>query len=323
MNFWSQGSGLYRARRRTLPNRGPIVVDPTSLWLAILALGAAVINGGIGYGFSSIVTPVAIFWYSNKILNPSLVLVEVLVNLALLVRERRFVRVTWPRARPVVSTLLPGVILGTAGLTYLAVNDVKLVVYAALLPLVTLQLLGLRRPIRDERKGGAAVGAGIGFLYALTTISGPPLALFLRNQGLSKDEFRCTIAQVRVAESTLTLAAYVGFSTFFSAGLVSLPSFALLPYLIVPVVVGVPLGTLGLTRVSPEYFRRLVMGVDGVFVSYGLARILVTLRWTTSEIGYVVMAMLFAVVGVLAWLSLRSLSASSSASVPSAGGDDG
>lgn len=298
-------------------------MDPNALYLALLALGAALINGGIGYGFSSIITPIAIFWYPNKVLNPALVLVEVAVNLALLVRERRHVRATWPRARPLIVTLWPGVLLGTLGLTFLAINDVKFLVYATLLPLVALQLLGVSRPLRNERRGAAAVGSGIGFLYALTTISGPPLALFLRNQGLTKDEFRCTIAQIRLAESTLTLGTYVAFSAFFHAGLVSLPAVGLLPYLVLPVLVGVPLGAWWLTRVSPEFFRRFVMAVDGVFVSYGLSRIVVTLRWVGSDTGYLLMVLLFASVATLAWYALRHLPQASGPPAPLAGNGDG
>lgn len=291
-------------------------MDLNQIWLAILALGAALINGGIGYGFSSIITPIAIFWYSNKVLNPALVMVEVAVNVALVLRERRYIRATWPRARPVVSTLLPGIILGTIGLTSLAVNDVKIVVYATLFPLVALQLLGYSRPFKNEKRGGAAVGPGIGFLYALTTISGPPLALFLRNQGLSKDEFRCTIAQVRLAESSLTLSTYLVFSSFFSAKLVTLPSVTLLPYLVIPVVIGVPIGTLFLTRVSPEYFRRFVMIVDGIFVSYGLSRTFVTVGWMSSNNGYLLMVGLFAVTLLLGWVALRALAPTERRVVP-------
>ncbi|MGI0133143.1 MAG: sulfite exporter TauE/SafE family protein [Thermoplasmata archaeon] len=250
-------------------------MDPmSSVWLALTALGAAVINGAVGYGFSSVLTPIALFWYSNKVLNPALVTVEFAVNLTLLVRERGLLRATWGRARPVISTLAPGVVLGTIGLTVLAVTDVKLVVYAALFPLVALQLLGVRRPLKNERAGGMAVGTGVGFLYALTTISGPPLAIFLRNQGLSKEEFRCTIAQIRFAESSLTLGAYLAFSAWFHAGLVSMPSLALLPYLVIPVVIGVPLGALLLRSVSRESFTRVVVAVDAVIVAYALAHTL-------------------------------------------------
>ncbi len=284
-------------------------MDPlTSIWLAIVALGAALVNGAVGYGFSSIITPIAILWYSNKVLNPALVIVEVAVNLTLLVRERKYIRATWGRANPVISTLFPGVLLGTIGLTYLAVNDVKLIVYGALLPLSALQLLGISRPFKNEARGGRAMGPGIGFLYSLTTISGPPLALFFRNQGLSKNEFRCTMAQVRVAESTLTLGTYLAFSYFFGAGLVSTPALSLLPYLFVPVIVGVPVGTLLLRSVSPEFFRRFVMAIDGILVSYGLSRTLATLNWISNNASYVLMVLLFAVVAVMAWYALRQLS---------------
>ena len=280
-------------------------MDLTSIWLALLAWGAAIINGAVGYGFSSIVTPVAILWYSNKVLNPALVIVEVVVNITLLVRERKYIAGTWSRARPVVTTLLPGVVLGTLGLTYLAVNDVKVIVYATLLPLVVLQLIGFYRPFKNERRGGMMVGPGIGFLYSLTTISGPPLALFLRNQGLSKNEFRCAIAQIRVAESSLTLGTYVIFSTLFGANLVTLPSVGLLPFLFIPVLIGVPIGTLLLRSFSPEFFRRLVMSVDAIVVSYGLTRVMVSLKWVSTQTSEILLGVMFAGVGVLTWLALR------------------
>jgi uncharacterized protein len=276
-----------------------------SLWLAILAFGAAVLNGAVGYGFSSTVTPLALVWYSNKVLNPALVIVEVCVNVALLTRERKHISATWSRARPVVTTLLPGIILGSIGLAYLAVNDVKVIVYIVLLPLIGAQLWGVYRPFRNERRTGAAVGPGIGFLYALTTISGPPLALFLRNQGMSKNEFRCTIAQIRVAESSLTLGTYLVFDQFFGTNLVSLPALSLLPYLFIPVLVGVPLGTLLLGAVSPEFFRRFIMAVDGVFVSYGLSRVVVVLNWVTSNQGNVLFGLLLLVVAILGVVALN------------------
>jgi uncharacterized protein len=281
-------------------------MDPLSgIWLALVALGAAIVNGAVGYGFSSTITPIAILWYSNKVLNPALVIVEVVVNSVLLWRERRFISRTWVRARPVVFTLFPGVVLGTIGLTYLAVNDVKVVVYLVLLPLVALQIYGFTRPFRNEVRGSASIGPGIGFLYSLTTISGPPLALFLRNQGLSKDEFRATIAQIRVAESTMTLGVYAAFTELFGAKLISAPSLGLLPFLAIPVLIGVPVGILLVRSLTPEFFRRFVMTVDGIFVSYGLSVVLVSLKWLSKTGSYVLLTALFAGVAVLSYFGLR------------------
>ncbi|MCI4343095.1 MAG: sulfite exporter TauE/SafE family protein [Thermoplasmata archaeon] len=282
-------------------------MDWSTIWLAIVALGASIINGAIGYGFSSIVTPIALLWFSNKILNPAVVSVELVVNVALLFRERAFIPATKGRALPVVMTLLPGVLLGTLGLSYLAVNDVKVVVYVMLLPMVVIQLLGLRRPFTNERRSGLAIGPGIGFLYSLTTISGPPLAVFFRNQGLSKNEFRCTLAQVRVAESSLTLTTYFLFTEFLGANLTSAPSLGLVPFLLVPVLIGVPVGTWLVARVSRDSFTRLVMGMDGLVVSFGLSQVILKLKWVGSTVSDLVFALLAAMVVALAAYSLYKL----------------
>ena len=282
-------------------------MDTSSLWLAIVALGASTINGAIGYGFSSIVTPIALLWFSNKVLNPGVVTVELLVNVTLLIRERAYIPATKDRALPVVKTLLPGVLLGTLGLSYLVVNDVKVVVYVVLLPMVAVQLLGLRRPFTNERRSGSLIGPGIGFLYSLTTISGPPLAVFFRNQGLSRNEFRCTLAQVRVAESSLTLTTYFLFTQFLGANLISAPSLGLIPLLLIPVLIGVPAGTWLLGRVSRDVFTRLVMAMDGLVVSFGLSQVMVKLRWVGSTLSALVFGAIAAFIVGLASYSLYRL----------------
>src|SRR5881296_1906348 len=50
---------------------------------------AAFVNGALGYGFSSLTVPVALVFYTNRILNPALVLVEVFVNLYVLFINRK------------------------------------------------------------------------------------------------------------------------------------------------------------------------------------------------------------------------------------------
>ena len=85
----------------------------------------------------------------------------------------------------------------------------KLGTYVVLLPLILVQAAGYRRPIRSERSAGLAFGGGVGVLYAVTTISGPPLAgRALNNQGFSKQQFRAALGLVRLAESSFTAVAY-------------------------------------------------------------------------------------------------------------------
>jgi uncharacterized membrane protein YfcA len=45
-----------------------------------IALFASFVNGALGYGFSSLTVPLALVFYTNRILNPVVVLVEVFIN---------------------------------------------------------------------------------------------------------------------------------------------------------------------------------------------------------------------------------------------------
>src|SRR5262249_47750784 len=153
--------------------------------------------------------PLALFLVSNRVLNPALVAIEVVLNAYVLWVNRRAVPLVTRRVAPLVVGLVPGVVAGTFVVAHISPAWVKLVTYAALLPVILIQASGFRRPIRSERSAGTLFGVGLGTLYSVTTISGPPLAVALNNQGLSKDEFRAALGLVRLAESGMTAIAYL------------------------------------------------------------------------------------------------------------------
>jgi uncharacterized protein len=257
---------------------------PEELTLFLTALVAAIINGALGYGFSSITVPVALGFVANRVLNPALVLLEVVLNLVSLFLNRRALPAVWRRTLPLLAGLLPGVILGGVFLSVVAAVSLKAATYALLLPLILLQAAGVSWPIRDERAIGIPFGLGLGVLYSTTTISGPPLALLLNNQGLAQDEFRAAIALIRVAESSFTLVTYL------FLGLYVAQSFDIFWLLLPAVALGLPLGRLLLRRVSKDAFRRLCMGVDAVLVSVGLGVALQHLGWVDRPVSYAVSA---------------------------------
>ncbi|AKJ04833.1 hypothetical protein ATI61_10198 [Archangium gephyra] len=259
-------------------------ITPAELALFLTALVAAMVNGALGYGFSSITVPVALGFVANRVLNPALVLLEVVLNLVSLFLNRRALPAVWRRMLPLIGGLVPGVLLGGVFLTVVAAVALKAATYAVLLPLILLQAAGVRWPIRDERTVGVPFGLGLGVLYSTTTISGPPLALLLNNQGLAQDEFRAAIALIRVAESSLTLVTYL-FLGFYGA-----PSLGLFWLLLPAVALGLPLGRLLLRRVSKEAFRRLCMGVDAALVTVGLGVALQQLGWVDRAVSYAVSA---------------------------------
>lgn len=240
-------------------------VDANWVVLAV-ALAAATVNGGIGYGFSSITVPVALIFYTGRVLNPALVVVELLVNLTALIINRKALPRVWGSVRPLLVGAVPGIAIGAWVLSVGPPSFLRLSTYALLLPLIVLQSAGIRRSVKAGPIASGGLGAGIGALYAATTISGPPLALLFNNQGLSKDDFRAALSLFRVFESTLTFVAYL------CLGLLSRESFGLAINLSPAVLVGIPLGFYLFRRVERETFRRICMVLDAVLVSYGLSR---------------------------------------------------
>ena len=151
---------------------------------------AAFVNGALGYGFSSLTVPVALLFYANRILNPALVLIEVFVNLYVLIINHASIPTVWKRFYPIILSLLPGVVVGSYMVASIHPGWMKFVTYSFILPLILIQAAGIRRPIRSERLMGVPVGTGLGLLYSMTTISGPPIAVLFNNQGLVKRDFR-------------------------------------------------------------------------------------------------------------------------------------
>jgi len=259
-------------------------MEPGFLALALITLAAAFVNGALGYGFSSLTVPVALLFFSNRVLNPALVLVEVFINLYVLFINRASVPAVWKRVYPILIGLLPGVAAGSYLIASIHPGWLKFATYAFLLPLILVQAAGIRRPIGPEKLLGVPFGTGLGFLYSVTTISGPPLAVLFNNQGLVKKDFRAGLALIRVAESVLTAIAY------YHLGLYAVESQNIFWAIVPSVLVGIPLGAYVIRKLDAETFRRVCMSFDVWVVGFGLSRVLIDLKVMQSPVAYSVMA---------------------------------
>ncbi|HXM82559.1 MAG TPA: sulfite exporter TauE/SafE family protein [Burkholderiales bacterium] len=259
-------------------------MEPGFLALALITLFAAFVNGALGYGFSSLTVPVALLFFTNRVINPALVLIEVFINIYVLFINRASVPAVWKRVYPILIGLLPGVAAGSYLIASIHPGWLKFATYAFLLPLILVQAAGIRRPIRAEKLLGVPFGTGLGFLYSVTTISGPPLAVLFNNQGLVKKDFRAGLALIRVAESVLTAIAY------YHLGLYAVESQSIFWAIVPGVLIGIPLGAYVIRRLDAETFRRVCMSFDVWVVGFGLSRVLIDLKLMQGPLAYSVMA---------------------------------
>jgi uncharacterized protein len=261
---------------------------------------AAAVNGALGYGFSSITVPIALLFYTNRVLNPALVLVEIVINAYVLFINRSSIRSVIWRVAPIVGGLVIGVAVGSYLLSLVHPAWVKFVTYFFLLPLILLQAAGIRKPIRAEKAIAVPFGAGLGMLYSITTISGPPLALLFNNQGYPKQDFRAALGVIRLAESSFTAVAYV-FIGFYNT-----EAMELIPLIAPSVLLGIPLGTFLIRLMDPETFRRICMAFDGVIVGFGLSRVLGELHLASALTTYSILAIVIAINGYLLFRFFRN-----------------
>jgi len=275
-------------------------LDSAVIVVAGIVFVAAFVNGALGYGFSSLTVPVALIFYTNRILNPAVVVIEVVINIYVLLMNLSGVSAVWRRVLPILIGLLPGIGLGALVLTSVQPGWVKFSTYTIILPLILLQAAGWRRPIQSTWLSGVPFGTALGVLYSVTTISGPPLAILFNNQGLVKNEFRAGLALVRVVESSVTAIVY------YQLGLFIAESANVLLTFVPSVVVGIPLGTYLIRRLDADTFRRICMSFDAWVVGFGLSRVLIDLKLLGSPWAYSVMAITIAIDGYLLYVFFTS-----------------
>jgi uncharacterized membrane protein YfcA len=286
--------------------------DTAPLLIALTSLFAATVNGALGYGYSSITVPISLLMVTSRVLNPALVIVEVVVNLYALFLGRRSIRRVWPQVKPIAVGILPGVAVGSFVLASISVEWAKLITYGALLPLILIQAAGLRFPIQRIRMIGLPFGTGVGLLYSLTTISGPPLALYFNNQGMAKDDFKVALAITRSIESITTLIAYA------VLGMITYESTALVPYLAPGVLIGLPIGFTLIRHIDAETFRRVCMSFDAWLVGFGLSRVVAKLELLPEVWAFQLLTLTVIVDALLLRAFFRTRSAKAS-SIPDEG----
>src|SRR5262249_18475219 len=143
-------------------------LDTALIVLAGIALFAAFVNGAIGYGFSSLTVPLALLFYTNRILNPAVVVIEVFINFYVLFINRSGVPAVSKRVFPILIGLLPGIAIGAIVVASVHPDWVKLGTYTIILPLILIHAARFRKLILLTWTIGLTFGTGLGVLFSVT-----------------------------------------------------------------------------------------------------------------------------------------------------------
>lgn len=201
---------------------------------ALLVAGA--VHSSVGFGFAIVAAPVLAATADPASVPATLAVVGLLVNLLMLVGERRRPEVLVRPAVLLTVWSLPGLALGALVLRVASADVLRALVAVAVLGAVAANVrarkLGagaVRAPATSPATAGA--GTASGALAASTGLNGPPLVLHLLGRATAA-QMRDTLAAIFLASGVLTIAALLAAGTFDpQGGLLGLTAAAALGWL--------------------------------------------------------------------------------------------
>ncbi|MGI5837846.1 MAG: sulfite exporter TauE/SafE family protein [Chloroflexota bacterium] len=223
--------------------------DITILWVVVMI--GAMMQGMTGLGFALVSVPVLLLFMDARTVIVTTLILTSLLNALILLQTRK--QMSWKDAAPITIGSILGVPFGSYLLMALNPEALKAIV-AMLAILFSIPLLmGFRRKIQHQQAACMVTGAVSGALQSCTSMGSPPVALFLANQGFSKDSFRGTLVLRSMAASTLSVVALM------PTGLLN-SNVALLALMMAPaVLMGFAVGSLLVKAVPQRLFKKLAI----------------------------------------------------------------
>jgi len=236
---------------------------------AVFVFAASFIRSVTGFGYMLVATPLLMLVIEPKTVVVMNNLLGITSSVMLLYYMRR--HIDFRRGGLMCLGGLFGLPLGAYLLTNLDPIIIKLAVAGVVIPFSILLLLGHSHRFQREVPWCITVGFLGGLLTTSTSIGGPPVVLFMLNQGMVKERFVATFAMFTLFVSV------VGVGTFSALGLVTtdllLKVAILLPFLWL----GAHLGIKVLPKINPALFRKITLMLLSVTASVIIVTVLAEL----------------------------------------------
>ena len=221
------------------------------IWGTIIVLIAGFIQGLTGFGFALIAVPFLVNFIPLKETVPMVLFLCQCTNIIIILNCIKEIRI-----KKIWLLILSSIILAPAGsysLIYFNPNYIKLFLGIIIIIFSVLLILNKSFPIKNEKIGYALTGSVSGFLNGSLSLSGPPVVIFLSNQGMNKDGFRANISFYFIVLNSITIALYLTNGLLNKAVMGKI--LFLIPAMILSVLAGIKLSK----KLNEKLFRKITL----------------------------------------------------------------
>jgi uncharacterized membrane protein YfcA len=221
------------------------------LFCLLVLILAGLIQGSTGFGSGLVAVPLLLLVFEPRIVVPLVLLGTSGISLLILYDVRSHVEV-----KRIWSLMVAGIAGMPLGMYLLLVLDADILrVFAGVVIVASALafLAGFKRQVRNERAAWVPIGLSSGLLSGSLSMSGPPVILFLSNQGVGKDTFRANLALYFMVMTVATAMV------FYAGGLLTPEVLGLAVMLVPASLLGTLAGVKVSHRIKETVFDRVVL----------------------------------------------------------------
>ena len=224
----------------------------TQVLLGIIVIFlAGMIQGITSFGFSLLAVPLLGLFLPFKVVVPMLVIYSLFLNSVILVNVKKHINL-----KSISILIICGIIATPFGTYLLKVMDEEILQTSVGFIVAISGILfffGYKVQVKREKLSYIPVGLLSGVLNGSVSLSGPPIILFLTNQGVEKQTFRANLTSYFWVLNLITIPTYF-YSGLISSDVIKYTSY-LFPGLLIGVLLGVRLGN----KVDEKIFKKLTL----------------------------------------------------------------
>ncbi|MGA1821814.1 MAG: sulfite exporter TauE/SafE family protein [Thermoplasmatota archaeon] len=220
-------------------------------FLVMIAVAAGLVQGLSGFGSALVMVPMMIHLLPPRVVVPMALVFGTVLNGYLMIKEREHLQMK--RIWPLLIAGIAGLPAGALLLLFVEASVLKVMIGSVIILTGILILLGITIKVRKEKPAMIPVGIISGILNGSISMSGPPVILFFSNQRMRKGNFRGNIVSYFLILNIFTIPVFAAGGLFTSTVLI----YSAL--LIVPLILGLLIGTGAARRIGEGGYRKLVL----------------------------------------------------------------